>query len=79
MFLISKKGISFARMTRLFFEDMFEGNYLCQWLSGNCHTATSGLTKNRGLRRDLFGLWPNMSPDSTYGKTFIKLALDEAE
>ena len=28
---------------------------------------------------DLFGLWPNMSPASTYAKSFIKLILDEAD
>ena len=39
----------------------------------------SGLAKNRGLGGDLFGLWPNMSPDSTYAKSFIKLPLDEAD
>ena len=27
---------------------------------------------------DLFGLWPNMSPDSTYAKSLIKLPLNEA-
>ena len=27
----------------------------------------------------LFGLWPNMSPASTYAKSFIKLPLDEAD
>ena len=28
---------------------------------------------------DLFGLWPNMSPDSTYVKSFIQLPLDESD
>ena len=28
---------------------LFEGNYLCQQLFGNCLTATSGFAKNRGL------------------------------
>ena len=27
----------------------------------------------------LFGLWPNMSPASTYPKSLIKLPLDEAD
>ena len=38
----------------------------------------SGLAKNRGLG-GLFGVWPNMFPDSTYVESFIKLPLDEVE
>ena len=37
------------------------------------------LSKESWSRGDLFGLWPNMSPDSTYAKSFIKLPLDEAD
>ena len=47
--------------------------------SDDCLTATSGLAKNRGLGGGLFGLWPSMSPASTYAKSFIKLPLDEAD
>ena len=37
------------------------------------------LTKESWSQGDLFGLWPNMSPASTYAKSFIKLQLEEAD
>ena len=37
------------------------------------------LSKESWSRGGLFGLWPNMSPSSTYAKSFIKLPLDEAD
>ena len=37
------------------------------------------LIKESWSRGGLFGLWPNMSPASTYAKSFIKLPLDEAD
>ena len=33
----------------------------------------------RGVIVKPFGLWPNMSPASTYAKSIIKLPLDEAD
>ena len=37
------------------------------------------LSKESWSRGGLFGLWPNMSPASTYAKSFIKLPLGEAD
>ena len=37
------------------------------------------LSKESWSPGGLFGLWPNMSPASTYAKSFIKLPLDEAD
>ena len=51
-------------------------NSICYQPSGDCLTATSCVAKNCG---DLFGPWPNMSPDSTYANSFINLPLDEGE
>ena len=66
-------------MTMPCFEDIFfERNHLCHQPTGDFLTATSGLSKKRGLGGPTWSL-TKISPDSTYAKSFIKLPLDEAD
>ena len=45
----------------------------------HCYVVHDNFTSLEEFMGDLFGLWPNISPDSTYAKSFIKLLPDEAE
>ena len=63
----------------LILDVIFRNNSLFRHLLWSVSLTIHRYGKESWSRGDLFGLWTNMSPASTYAKSFIKLPLDEAD